>query len=552
MPDDAYERAGLLSTLGRAQALLWAYSGEIEHLKASEDSQRLAVALTSSIDPWSTNRRLHLAMSRIALAEEGGTAQERIEVGQAVTSLSRHAATTMPGDDRLMATVMRAAWQVSGGEELLDEAIRRGLDMIGSDGTVAAAEDLADVGDLLFQRWMRSGYPLDLTACVELLTTAVNHSQWFGGARPPRVVNLLARALRAIWETTADSVALRESIRLLETVVDAESTPATERPMFLNNLGTMRMRLSETAGDSRDLAIGLQNLRAACAAADSVDLGLPMYLHNLANALAMTWLVGSDVAALDEAVLLARQAVERTPEDHPDRLLHVANLSGLLVQSWHAGRGNLAQLAEAVNMLRRVLDVLDSAPAVAAFAVLLHLGEATLSLGQLVQDPELIGEGRSLLATAVQSAGGSPHHRVQAASRLGAVEAESGRFREASSAYRTAVDLLSRLPGDRMHRAEQEHALGRYPGLASEAASILLQDSSGLDALSTMEQGRGVLHGRTLSTQTQLEQLRAQRPDLAGRLEDLRRQMGAQQTNEFLAPPAATAADLLARTSRVG
>jgi hypothetical protein len=422
--------------------------------------------------------------------------------------------------------------------------------VIDSDGAVAVAEDLADVGDLLFQRWTRSGSVQDLAAAVERLAAAVHHPQW-SGAPPARAVNLLARASRATWESTADSVVLRASIRLLETLVEAESTPATERPMFLNNLGTMRMRLSEAAGDSRDLAIGLQNLRAACATADSADLGLPMYLHNLANALAMMWLVGSDVAALDEALLVARQAVETTPEDHPDRLLHLANLAGLLLQSWDAGRGSLAQLAEAVNLLRPVVDFLGSVPAVTAFAVLLHLGEATLSLGQVMHDPELIAEGRSLLATAVESPGGSPHHRVQAASRLGALEAGSGRFSEAGRAYQTAVDLLSRIPGDRMHRAEREYALRRYPGLASDAASILLQNRSALDALSTVEQGRGVLHGRALSTRTQLEQLRARRPDLAGRLEDLRRQMDAEQTNEFLAPPAATAADLLARTLRL-
>lgn len=128
----------------------------------------------------------------------------------------------------------------------------------------------------------------------------------------------------------------------------------------------------------------------------------------------------------------------------------------------------------------------------------------------------------------------------------------AGRLDEAGEAFSTAVTLLAQLPSDHMQRTDQEHTLRRFPGLASEAAAVIVAGGAVSSALSTLEQGRGVLLGRVLTEHAQLELLRQRQPAIAERLEELRRLMDAFRATEpyVTHSRAETVADLLKRTVR--
>jgi hypothetical protein len=308
--------------------------------------------------------------------------------------------------------------------------------------------------------------------------------------------------------------------------------------MYFNNLGSMMLRLWETSGADQNISAGLRYLRAACNSAVDTDPGLPMYLHNLSAALASAWMDG-DTNSLIEATAAARSAVGATPNEHSDRLAHMANLAALLIQTSRRSERDLTSLLEAVDILRPLVpNEREAEPR--TFPVLLQYGEATVLLGKAIDDRKLIDEGRSVLRQAAHIVGSRPHHRVQVARRWGWEAASAGQLEEASEAYSMVVHLLAQLPTDRMLRADQEHSLRRFQGLTSEAAAMIIQAGDEAAALSALEEGRGV----------QLDLLRERRPTVALRLEELRRLMDAVELDPFVTRPSVeTAASVIERAS---
>jgi hypothetical protein len=107
----------------------------------------------------------------------------------------------------------------------------------------------------------------------------------------------------------------------------------------------------------------------------------------------------------------------------------------------------------------------------------------------------------------------------------GMLSAADGDWRTAAQGFGLAVGLFPLISPRHFGRDDQEHRLEAFAGLASDAAACTLaaSDQAGvLEAITLLEQGRGVLVGHLLGDSADLTPVRAVAPQLAAEFEQLR------------------------------
>jgi hypothetical protein len=85
----------------------------------------------------------------------------------------------------------------------------------------------------------------------------------------------------------------------------------------------------------------------------------PIGLSNLGNVLRLRYIRVGEMANLDEAITLYRQAVMGTPEDHPDLAMYLSNLAEAL-RIRFARTGELADAGEAVDVGHRAVSAVPA------------------------------------------------------------------------------------------------------------------------------------------------------------------------------------------------
>ncbi|MGK8522353.1 CHAT domain-containing protein [Nocardia asteroides] len=147
-------------------------------------------------------------------------------------------------------------------------------------------------------------------------------------------------------------------------------------------------------------------------------------------------------------------------------------------------------------------------------------------------------EATAALQDAAESATAAPSIRVQAA-RAAAELTATAQPDRAAKLLRLAIRLLPEVAPRALTRPDQQHAVGEYAGMASDAAALALEDPSTplaerpLLALRLLEAGRAVLLSQALQVRNDITELARQHPDLAADFVRLR---------DFLdRPPDATA-----------
>ncbi|KAB5581229.1 hypothetical protein GE09DRAFT_1085583 [Coniochaeta sp. 2T2.1] len=78
-------------------------------------------------------------------------------------------------------------------------------------------------------------------------------------------------------------------------------------------------------------------------------------LNNFGNMLWSRYERTGEIADLKEAITVARQAVDQTPDDHPARAVWLNNLGNML-ESRYERRGEMADLEEAITIARQAVD----------------------------------------------------------------------------------------------------------------------------------------------------------------------------------------------------
>ncbi|MFE1346395.1 CHAT domain-containing protein [Streptomyces sp. NPDC058757] len=359
----------------------------------------------------------------------------------------------------------------------------------------------------------------------------------------PRSLGLLAVVLHNRFRVTGELWALSEAVDRARESVRLGAHLVAQQAQRLSNLGAMLSDWFTRTGRASVLDEAIAAHREAVDATADDDPDRALRLANLGGVLGMAYEKFGDRDALRDAIAARRASVAATPQDSPEWPGYTANLAAAL-GDWctdpAAPAGARREppdprlLAEATGLARSAArragqDAYSRAGLLTRVANVLTLGFRHLGDGDALT--EALGHYREAAA----STGSPTDSRVQAADRWGDLAAEAGRFDVAAEGYAAAVRLLPRLAGRRLGREDAQYWLGRFAGVAADAAACALAVGDEASAVTLLESGRCVLAAQALDSRGDLSDLRERAPELAERFRTLTAEFETDTTTDRVA-----------------
>ncbi|MEV0033932.1 CHAT domain-containing tetratricopeptide repeat protein [Nocardia sp. NPDC050793] len=481
---------------------------------------------------------------------------------------------SLPGDNSPpveelanLGTILTARFEHLGTVPDLDRAIRidRQAETLARVGHPARPNVLNGLGIALRVRHRRLAVRSDLDEAIRYLIEAVSLGTGF---LKGQILHNLATAHVSRFKVTGEIADLDDSIRGYREAL--RSVADRDRPGILSSLGQGLGDRFEHLGNPEDLDAALAASAAAVAEVPEDHPERSRFLNHLGNLFEIRFERLRDLADADAAVLRHREAVATTPDDHFERAGYLLSLGNVLLKRYQVAH-NGTDLDAAVRTAREAVDLVpeDSAERAAVLNLLcstlterfqeLHdrkdIDEAVTAAGDAVDctplghynltaelntyatalharfqqfgNPDDAAAAMTALERAVAEPSAAASLRIQVA-HTGAGLLAAHEPARAAELLATAVSLLTDVAPRRLKRAHQQQRMEEFTFVASDAAALLLADTSrpaderAIRALETLEAGRGVLLSQTLETRSDITELRAAHPPLAARFEDMR------------------------------
>uniref|UniRef100_UPI001319CE78 tetratricopeptide repeat protein n=1 Tax=Streptomyces prunicolor TaxID=67348 RepID=UPI001319CE78 len=342
--------------------------------------------------------------------------------------------------------------------------------------------------------------------------------------RPTRLSNVGLM----LWTRSKHTGAMSDLDAAIEFAHGAVKTAPREHSALaamLSNLGAVLLQRYERNGDPQDLDEVIRRNREVLGIVDASSPDRPRFLANLSAALYARFQRAGTFEDLDGAVAAGQDATATVPSHHPERPRYLSLLGGVLTVRFEK-TGSTADLDDAVVACQAALDI-SSAEHPERADYLFQLGTA---LHRRYQRTHLRQDFDRALAAHMEGAradGARPSIRIRAAQAAASMTGRSDPDL-AADLLAGAVRLLPEVADRRLSRDDQQHAMGKWSGLAGDAVALALASHEGIPAdravraLQLIEVGRGVLHSQALDMRSDLAELRECHPDLAHRFEVLR------------------------------
>jgi len=399
-------------------------------------------------------------------------------------ALARHAVDTalqddprLPGYLSTLGAYLGLRYELAGAGSDLDasiEAGRRAASLIpASDPAVIPV--LINLGNALSMRFELERDRADLDEAIEAGRRALTVSPT--GDFFPRfgVLVSLAASLYRRFELERSQADLDTAIEMVEEAAAISPPDFFYRITVLRNLAAFLTSRFHLAGDEADLDAAIDAGQQAVAAAPPRHSYRPGMLTTLGDALHSRFNLTRNRADLDAAIDAQQQAEELMPKDHPNRTMLLTALGSSLA----------TRFAEDDN-------VSDLKAALAAFK---QASEISL---------------------------GIPRLRVAAARRWGTMAAAAGLTEEATEGFGAAVRILQEAAWHGLNRQTRQAQIAEWAGLADDAAVHAVLIGGPTRAVELLEASRSVLWTQALNLRSDLAELRANHPEQANRLDELR------------------------------
>ncbi|GAB2859698.1 CHAT domain-containing protein [Actinocorallia aurea] len=479
-PDDHPALFLLLNNLGVALQTRFAWTGVQEDLELAIDVAGEAVRLTPENDP-ERSRHLNNLGSSLQLRFGRTGAQEDLE--QAIITLREAVRATaedspdLAGHLNNLGLTLRSRFWLTGVREDLEQAITTLQEAVRqtTESSADRARHLNNLGLALRSRFERTGAQEDLERAVAVAWEAVRVTPENDPERA-RHLNNLGIALQIRFERAGVQEDIDQAIIMLGEAVRLVFENHPERYLYLNSLGIALHIRFERTGAREDIDQAIAALREAVRGIPEDHLDRVVCLGSLGNSLRLRFERAGAHEDLEQAIIALRETVRITPSDHPDRAGYLNNLGVALRKT-----GVESDLLQAAEALAEAAGVVSAAPSVRIWTAWM----AGMWLARF--DP---GRAARLLESAVQ--------------------------------------MLPEVVPRELRRADQQSMIGDLAGMASDAASLALADTSipvderPANALRLLESGRAILIAQMLETRTDLTELRERFPELAVRLTYLR------------------------------
>ncbi|GGV85088.1 CHAT domain-containing protein [Streptomyces griseoloalbus] len=532
LPGGSDDRPGYLSNLAAMRFDAYQLDGDLSALREALDLWRAALVAVPRGEPARLLVLRNLAQALREWHEHAPEEAHRSEMLRVHRMALAECPRGHPDRAELLAGLgiaLRLAAEATDEPTLLEESaalLREALTLF-RPGTPERAMRLNSLGNTLHRLAQWTGDAALLDEAVATLRTALAEQEP-GTDRHARTLANLAVALRERALRTDDLTALREASRLAREALHASQAPPAFQAARLGNLGVVLQSWHGVTGDTTAADEAIDVARQALALVPAAGQPRADRLNHLANALRARFESTADVGDLDEAVELLEEAARQVPYGDPALAVVLSNLGSARLTKHHA-TGEPGELEQAVSELGRAVWAVTENTSTHGTYVKAY-GDALRALYHRDGDPGVLRAAEDAYRQAAATRSLPPYERVLAAWEWGAAAADGDRWDEALPGYELALELLPFAASGRLVRSDQERGLSRVRGLAAEAAACAVNAGQPERAVLLLEQGRGVLLGRTMATRDGLGRLRGAHPDLAERFARLRQRLDALET----------------------
>ncbi|MFI6278321.1 CHAT domain-containing protein [Streptomyces sp. NPDC050988] len=383
---------------------------------------------------------------------------------------------------------------------------------------------LNNLGISLWQRFERTGHPTDLDEAISVSRASAQATAGGHVERPTRLSNVGLM----LWTRFKHTGALPDLDAATEFAHDAVKSAPRDHSVLaalLSNLGAALVERYERKGNPQDLDEAIRRNREALEITGASSPNRPRYLANLCSSLHARFQRTGGAEDLDGAVEAGRNAVASVSSRHPERPRYLSVLGGVLTVRFRE-TGSPVDLDDAVEACQAALDI-TSAEHPERTDYLFQLGTALQSRYERTHARPDFDRAVAAHLEGSRVDGASPSIRIRAAqaaaSMTGQVDPDL-----AAGLLDRAVRLLPEVADRRLSRDDRQYAMGKWSGLAGDAAALVLASHKGtpvdqaVRALQLLETGRGVLYSQALDMRSDLAGLRECHPELAHRFEVLR------------------------------
>jgi CHAT domain/Tetratricopeptide repeat len=381
-------------------------------------------------------------------------------------------------------------------QEIQNQASTRGSERSGY---------LANLATALQARYERTGDVADLERAVatfEEIAATVSP----GSPDRPAYLSSLATALQARYERTGDLADLGRGILVSEEAATTSPIGTADRQQVLGNLANgLRLRFAQT-GDREDLEHALKVLEEAVKDTPSSSPELPVRLNNLGLALHDRYRITGDESDLDRALSALEAAFEATDSNSPDFLSRLNNV-GVVLQARYERTGDQLDLDRAVEDFRRAADLAARSPDRTGF--LSNLADTLRIRFELTNEhQDLQSAIKAYRSSCEYGLSADLQNTSRTARNWGHWAAQRGAWPEAATAYRYALEALIRGYQAQPSQGHQAMWLTEAQDVPVEGAYAFAKAGPAVDAVLTLERGRGLLISERITRDADLDRLR--------------------------------------------
>ncbi|MEV7008516.1 CHAT domain-containing protein [Streptosporangium sp. NPDC051022] len=583
-----WDHADVRASLGAALGTRYRADGDPGDLRRAVGLLREALEETPAELPW---RGVRLGNLGVLLQQSYERHGDRRDLAEAAAVIGE-ALELLPEThyqrgflESTLSAVLTTEVLAGGDPAEADLAVARARSSVADTGParMGHASRLSNLGQALLTRHRLTGRRTDLTEGIETLRTAAGLAP-AEGPFAAVIANNLGLALLNRFRLAGTAADLEEAVHRLRQATLAVPARHPARPRYLANLG------AALAGGPAPGPATIERCVAALAEAvetGSGDVFRPVYTGGLGAAHLMRYLLTGAAADLDAADRLLRESIAALPVTGPERPAMVEHLvRAYLTRSEASGENPSGRFAGVPSerfeesssapheenlsgpregglsgasggdpsggrdrppTAETALGELDGIGELDELVALLDESLAGLLTGA-PRRPFHLTARADLLAARFRATGkaddavqaveawsstvsdplASPVLRLHAATRWGRLATSIGWIDSGMEAYRNALDVLPLTAWQAQDRTDQERHLSQQPLVAAEAAACAIEAGAPRLAVELLEQGRSILWSRAIRTDDELVRLRAEWPELAARLGEIRAALDAE------------------------
>jgi CHAT domain/Tetratricopeptide repeat len=392
------------------------------------------------------------------------------------------------------------------------------------DGHPDRAMFLTNLGNALLTRFLHTGARADVDNAIQATQQAVQATPADHPDRARRLSNL-GTALATRFERTGAQADLDDAIHAGQQAVQATPADHPDRAAIMSNLGTALLTRYGRTGAQADLDNAIHAGQQAVQATPDDHPNLATYLSNLGTALFARYELTGAQADLDDAIHAGQQAVQATPDDHLNLAGQLSNLGTALATRFVRNETH-ADIDSAIHSLQQAVQATPADHPHRAI-YLSNLGNALRTRFERTGTAVDLDAASQMFNEAAGIEVAAASVRIDAGRAGASLMAETNPGR-AASLLEAAVLLLPEVAPRFLDRGDQQYAIGRFAGLAANAAALALSDPAVPEpqrparGLRLLEAARAVLLSQALSTRGDLSELQDHHPELALRFTELR------------------------------